>query len=302
MSNEQNGPGIDPLVSDTYRELADETTPETLNREVLRMAARETRTRYAVARAWTRPVAWAATIGLSLVLVLQLADTPEPAATEIEATAFERKDADTIGARREGDVAPEAAAPSVLPASAPADAGRASEADAQAALPAVAKRSRSEMQQQEEKVSVMNDAPVAAPQDVMAEEEVPARSYVSRDIVQEAREKARLQESLQQAPKEEALARQRAAALQADSVGESAELSSTGMAQVGAERTTMQPTVSIAATDDAREFLCPADARKTPEEWLDCISAIEKTAPAELVDREYEALHQRFPDFEQVSR
>ena len=108
MSNEQNGPGIDPLVSDTYKELADETTPEALNREVLRRAARETRTRYAIARAWTRPMAWAATIGLSLVLVLQLADVPEPAATE--APAFERKDADSAGARQKGDEAPEPSA------------------------------------------------------------------------------------------------------------------------------------------------------------------------------------------------
>ncbi len=73
MSNE-----TDRLVSDTYDELASEKTPEALNREVLRLAAKEGRTRYSIARAWTRPVAWAATIGLSLVIVLELADLPGP--------------------------------------------------------------------------------------------------------------------------------------------------------------------------------------------------------------------------------
>ncbi len=71
MSNE-----TDRLVSDTYNELADEKTPEALNREVLRLAAKEGRTRYSIARGWMRPVAWAATIGLSLVVVLELAILP----------------------------------------------------------------------------------------------------------------------------------------------------------------------------------------------------------------------------------
>jgi len=75
MSNERND--SDRLVSDAYHELADEKTPETLNREVLRLAAKEGRTRYSIARAWMRPAAWAATIGLSLVVVLELANMPE---------------------------------------------------------------------------------------------------------------------------------------------------------------------------------------------------------------------------------
>jgi len=75
MSNERND--SDRLVSDAYQELADEKTPETLNREVLRLAAKEGRTRYSIARAWMRPAAWAATIGLSLVVVLELANMPE---------------------------------------------------------------------------------------------------------------------------------------------------------------------------------------------------------------------------------
>ncbi len=59
-------------VSDAYRELARETTPAGLDDRVLGMAARDSRSRYGLARAWIRPVAWAAMIGISLVFVLEL--------------------------------------------------------------------------------------------------------------------------------------------------------------------------------------------------------------------------------------
>lgn len=59
-------------VSDAYRELARETTPAGLDERVLAMAARDSRSRYGLARAWIRPVAWAAMIGISLVFVLEL--------------------------------------------------------------------------------------------------------------------------------------------------------------------------------------------------------------------------------------
>ncbi len=77
MTNESNH--NDPGVSATYRNLARETTPPELDRKILSMAATGSRSRYGLARAWIRPVAWAATIGLSLAFVLemsQLRDAP----------------------------------------------------------------------------------------------------------------------------------------------------------------------------------------------------------------------------------
>lgn len=68
MSKEQHNK----RVSDAYRDLARETTPAGLDERVLAMAARESRSRYGVARFWIRPVAWAAMIGISLVFVLEL--------------------------------------------------------------------------------------------------------------------------------------------------------------------------------------------------------------------------------------
>lgn len=68
---------IDPRVSDAYRDLAAETTPPELDRTVLSMAAGNVRSRYGKARAWVRPVAWAATIGLSLAFILELSQVPD---------------------------------------------------------------------------------------------------------------------------------------------------------------------------------------------------------------------------------
>lgn len=72
MTDEREKSGRDAQVADVYRELADERTPQHLDDKVLRMAARDGRTRYSLVRGWMRPVAWAATIGLSLVIVMEL--------------------------------------------------------------------------------------------------------------------------------------------------------------------------------------------------------------------------------------
>lgn len=62
----------DKRVTAAYRDVATERTPAALDEKVLAMAAAEARTRYGLTRAWIRPVAWAATIGLSLAFVLEL--------------------------------------------------------------------------------------------------------------------------------------------------------------------------------------------------------------------------------------
>ena len=60
---------VDPEVSASYRELATERTPERLDRAVLKAAA--VRPEPKPWPRWTRPAAWAATIGLSLAIVLE---------------------------------------------------------------------------------------------------------------------------------------------------------------------------------------------------------------------------------------
>jgi len=94
----------DTRVSDAYREAAAEKAPEHLNQAILAQAARAARPRYARSRAWTRPLAWAATIVLSVAIVLELTQdavldgppadvaTPAGAADAAAESKFERQD------------------------------------------------------------------------------------------------------------------------------------------------------------------------------------------------------------------
>lgn len=75
MNDERDSKEIDELVSGTYHELARERTPERLNQKILRMAADERKGAIgpqALFAPWMKPVAWATTIGLCLVIVLEI--------------------------------------------------------------------------------------------------------------------------------------------------------------------------------------------------------------------------------------
>lgn len=104
MSNEQTD--NDTLVSATYRDSAQETTPPELDEAVLRMAARNKRAdRNDRFSAWMRPLTWTVTAGLCVVLVMNIpeverdmpATAPESVtpAESIE-EAFAAEDADVV--------------------------------------------------------------------------------------------------------------------------------------------------------------------------------------------------------------
>lgn len=76
MSNDRDKTTADRSVSTTYRQLANERTPADLDEKVLRMAAAEPRVVQRTRRAWMKPVAWAATVGLSLAIVLEITKLP----------------------------------------------------------------------------------------------------------------------------------------------------------------------------------------------------------------------------------
>lgn len=82
-SGRQNDADIDRQVSDQYAALADESTPAHLDQAVIREAKRALRAdnRSGSFGAWFRPVAFMATVGLSLAIILDLTDTgiTEPA-------------------------------------------------------------------------------------------------------------------------------------------------------------------------------------------------------------------------------
>ena len=89
MSNEQND--NDTLVSATYRESAQETTPPQLNEAVLRMAADQKPARvWEGFSAWVRPLTWAATAGLVAAIMINvpiMEDTTDPIAPASESPA-----------------------------------------------------------------------------------------------------------------------------------------------------------------------------------------------------------------------
>ena len=92
MTNEANN--NDPRVTEVYREISNETTPPELDRKILAMAASDRRASYWIPRAWMRPVAWAATIALSLAFVLemsQVAESPVPQVDPLATEALEER-------------------------------------------------------------------------------------------------------------------------------------------------------------------------------------------------------------------
>jgi len=74
----------DPRVSQVYRQLAGERTPEHLDHAVLNAAREAAKARGRGPMFWLRPVAWVTTIGLCLAIVLEIAHVPR------EEAEFER--------------------------------------------------------------------------------------------------------------------------------------------------------------------------------------------------------------------
>ena len=80
MMSDEYGTDVerDSALTDAYRDLADETSPLHLDARILDAAAQATHRPDASGfwrNAWFRPVAFAATFGLSLALILQLGDS-----------------------------------------------------------------------------------------------------------------------------------------------------------------------------------------------------------------------------------
>lgn len=79
INTDANG---DPRVSEVYRDLAAERTPEHLDHVILNAARREARPRWNRAAAWLRPAAWVATIGVCLAIVIEISLLPDSLPTE----------------------------------------------------------------------------------------------------------------------------------------------------------------------------------------------------------------------------
>jgi hypothetical protein len=77
MTDERQNEQRDPLVSRAYRDLAGEQTSRELDEKILGLARGPLGSPvYTRLRLWTRPLAWAAVLSLSLVIVLQVTQLP----------------------------------------------------------------------------------------------------------------------------------------------------------------------------------------------------------------------------------
>jgi len=68
----------DRLVSAAYRDLANERTPQALNKSIRRRATVASKPGYLLSVSWMRPMAWAATVGLCLAIVFEMTQVPQP--------------------------------------------------------------------------------------------------------------------------------------------------------------------------------------------------------------------------------
>lgn len=279
MSNERKNRENDQLVTDAYKAMASERAPDHLNRRVLRLAVREGRTRYSRARAWLRPMAWAATIGLSFAFVLELSRLPSIEDDSVGIAVANKNRVGVYDAKIEDSEASDArnnAAPSI-PVADPAIGAQQSEPK----TPAVAHPDR-----------------VSKPDRSSKDEFAPQ----GMAILREAEEMARPQAGPGETP----------TTMGAEIDDGPTDRSSTervltepvSAAEVAAEDTapdTFSAATSYAGAIEKKapksDSACPLEARESAESWWACIKTLRDNGQEDLADSEYEAFQQIFPDF-----
>ena len=267
----------DASVTGAYRAMANERAPAHLDEKVLKMAAAAA-SPYARARAWMRPVAWAATIALSFAFVLELSQLPS---TDLNATgAAQSTDSDTLDqqvipsedvAAKVGRLAPQSLPPASIE---PAD-------------------SQQQAERKRASTSTYLDAPV--------KDEFALREMT---VLQDAEELARAQAGSDPGPKAVRAAASTPSTLSADDV--SAELAAQRRDEADrqlAKRVNTEAHSAAAAfeaivSEEATDQACPAAVRETPETWTICIRELRESGRDKQAEDEYIEFRQVFPDFD----
>ena len=280
MSNEPENRVTDSRVTETYRELASEQAPRHLNERVLKMAA-HSRTPYGRARAWMRPAAWAATIGLSFAIVLELTRLP---ALDSEPPAVAPASDSSTSADRQGPLDDAALPVRTLTPEAPA---AAAVEKARAPVDAEQKRATDSLESAQ---MPSKDELAARATAVMQGAADMARAQTGSDnradVISAERESADAQiEMAEQMLAEPARTRlEEADRLAARKVSQEASGAAALLADTG----------NAAAADNA----CPASQREAPDTWLDCIRDLRERGLEEQADEEYAEFQRLFPEFD----
>ena len=275
MSNDYDDPQlgdiVDEKVSRTYREIADERAPASLNERVLRDARSHAKGGYSSAVRWLRPMAWAATVGLSLAIVIQLTTLP---GVEPPAAPIPRSLPESDAAGRVDEIAPDKLDRRVAPAVAePAADGP------RRTAPAAASGSDA---------FAITDAPLLDQARDMAVE----RTATEREAGAAAAA----------APKEER-PDGRLEAEQTPGPGGAAEVNRAADTDARVRARQMPGDSAFASTavvekPAATESFCDEAARAAPETWFDCVEQLRQAGREEDADAEFERLTETFPGFE----
>ena len=274
MTEERNttesGAETDELLTQTYRELARERVPDHLDRAVLKAAAKTARPRYSRLRSWTRPMAWAVTVMLSVALVLQINDVPGPEGVSFDDVA-RKVEAQVPKPDARSDATVESAEAEVLeeaPATAPIrslNAAGEAPRETEPARAAAKQLIEAPLQQKRQRSELRRDS-MDAKEPAAPAAEVDNFTLQDADMLGRADEMARTRSGEN---KDSALSSSR------DSAG---ILSATAM--------------SLEAP------ACDERATKTPETWLECIAALEEAGLRDEAQRQRQLLQETFPDFQ----
>lgn len=286
--DKQETTDIDPQVSERYELLADEETPANLDRAVLHEAARAVRAdnRMGSFGAWFRPVAFMATVGLTLAIILDLSDTRifgPPADMSL-------------------DTAPPAAAR--VPAEPAAEAAGRNQSQMSVSDLKLQKRSASTQSPRMDAPDTDNNDAIVSKSEALTgvatsgpAPEPPSGETPSDLVPAETRRRA---ESLEDSAvmsevftAEVESTEQRVQKLEADSVTFQ-QSRSTAAARPGES----QPVAATRPLSQVAPGACSDAQKSRVEEWWRCIETLRQSGLTESADREFENFRQKFPDFE----
>lgn len=276
-----------PVVSRHYRAIADEKAPDALNQAVLRKARQQSARRYSRSVLWLRPMAWAASIGLCLAVVIELNNVPGPepslaappatvpaparsAVTDEETPDAKLSTAAAIEepAKTEEQVANEAES-GLLPNHLEQRARKTVDADGRVNLDDIAQLEKSKAGS------------------IVGEQRRDELTAIDGPLLEEIESLARMREGDNasenpvNSPDEDTFA------------GAAADVQETKQVGIRAFSAATAPAMELAVS-----AACEPPQRETPEAWLECVEGLETDGMTNLAQREREQLREAFPDFD----
>jgi len=268
MNNERSKPDSDyddRLVSETYRNLANEEPSDALNKSILQQATAAAKPKYLRSMSWMHPMAWAATIALCFAIALEVTRVPQPEIEAFISTADsidmrskadrEQKDKTVIDSRDDAVLQPTVSGSS--------ESSSGAEGDTDATI-GVAENLSKRVEPAEHKRASEQLSPSQGLSKTSAPSVADEFIIKDTDMMHDAEDIARSQSGNN---------REAAPAVQARSL-------------------------AAAAYEIETEQLCDKEATSTPTNWIRCIDELENAGRRDAADKQREQLKLAFPDFE----